>query len=232
MIHIVAGWLTVVVVFPKLTPFQKEERFRLWALELLAKLAIKLVVVGSPPGKGPWLLACNHLSWLDIIVLRATCCCQFISKSDVRQWPLIGTLASGTGTLFVERASRRDAMRVVHQMVERLRDGCALAIFPEGTTSQGSAVLPFHANLFQAAIFANVAVVPAALRFTELANGERSLAPCYTGDATLLGSIWRTLSAPPLSAVLCFGKPQLAQGRDRRTWASDLHLEVVALNRS
>jgi 1-acyl-sn-glycerol-3-phosphate acyltransferase len=218
-----------VFIFPKLSPPQKEERIQAWALVLLARLAIKLIVIGKPPTCGPVLLAANHISWLDIVVMHATRHCRFVSKADVLHWPLIGTLASGAGTLFIERESRRDAMRVVHHMAERLNAGDILAIFPEGTTSNGMDLLPFHANLFQAAIAANAPALPVALRFADAISGERSLAPCYIDDDTLLGSIWRTLCTPGIAAVVTFGEPQLAQGRDRRAWATDLRAAVERL---
>lgn len=227
--HIATGFWLVVVVFPRLSSDQKEARISAWAHALLGRLAIELIVVGQPPAQGPLLLAANHISWLDIVVMHAARYCRFVSKADVRRWPLIGTLAAGAGTLFIERESRRDAMRVVHHMTERLHAGDVLAIFPEGTTSDGVTLLPFHANLFQAAISANAPVLPMALRFTDAQTGDHSLAPCYINDDTLLSSLWRTLSAPSLRAILVFGDPQSAQGRDRRTWASDLRNEIENL---
>jgi len=227
--HIVSGCIMVVVMFPRLTSAQKEARIQLWAHTLLSRLAIKLIVIGEPPAQGPVLLAANHISWLDIVVMHAARHCRFVSKADVKHWPLIGTLAAGAGTLFIERESRRDAMRVVHHMAERLQAGDILAIFPEGTTSDGVNMLPFHANLFQAAIAANAPVLPVALRFTDFASGEHSLAPCYIGDDSLMDSVWRTLTSPQLCAVLTFGVPQSAQGRDRRTWAADLRSAVEGL---
>lgn len=227
--HIVSGLWVVVLVFPKLSATQKEERIQAWAHALLTRIAIKLVVIGAPPTQGPMLLASNHISWLDIVVMHSARYCRFVSKADVQRWPIIGTLATGAGTLFIQRESRRDAMRVVHHMAERLSAGDVLAIFPEGTTSDGVSLLPFHANLFQAAISANAPVLPIALRFTDAATGAHSLAPCYINDDTLMGSIWRTLRAPPLCAVLIFGEPQAAEGRDRRVWAADLRGAVDAL---
>ncbi len=227
--HIVAGLITLAWVFPKLTELQKEERIQAWAQLMLAKLAIKLIVNGSPPEHGPMLLASNHISWLDIVVLHAARHCRFVSKAELRHWPLIGTLAAGAGTLFIERESRRDALRVVHHMAERLSAGDILAIFPEGTTSNGVDLLPFHANLFQAAITANAPVLPVALRFEDAVTAQFSLAPCYIDDDTLLGSIWRTLTAPPLCAVVTFGEAQSFKGRDRRTWAADIRQAVADL---
>lgn len=222
------GWL-VFTQLPKMTPLQKEARIKRWSLALLQKFAIKVIVNGVPPAQGPMLLAANHISWLDIVVMLAARPCRFVSKADIKHWPLIGAMASAGGTLFIERESRRDAMRVVHHMAEQLTAGDVLAVFPEGTTSDGISLLPFHANLFQAAIAVNAPVMPVALSFIDEATGTTSLAPCYIGDDTLWQSLWRTLKAPPLCVVLTYGEAQYAQGRDRRTWAADLKADVGRL---
>ncbi|WP_423837550.1 lysophospholipid acyltransferase family protein [Variovorax terrae] len=227
--HALAGYWTIRTLFPRLTPAEREQRVEAWSRQLLACLDITLEVRGSPCAQGPVLLVANHISWLDIAVMHAARYCRFVSKADVKQWPLIGTLATGVGTLYIERESRRDAMRVVHHMAERLRAGDVVAVFPEGTTSDGIALLPFHANLIQAAISAEAPAQPVALQFLDSATGQRSAAPCYIGDDTLLGSIWRTLTAPGITAVVTFGAPQQAQGRDRRGWAHSLRDDVAAL---
>jgi len=196
---------------------------------MLARLGIRLVVKGVPATQGPVLLVANHISWLDITSLHAARYCRFVSKADVKGWPLIGALASGVGTLFIERASRRDAMRVVHHMADSLRAGDVVAVFPEGTTSDGVQLLPFHANLLQAAITAKVPVQPVALQFLDARTGQRSLAPSYVGDDTLLGSVWRTVRAHGITVQITFGALQTAQGRDRRAWADDLRRAVEQL---
>ena len=165
-------------------------------------------------------------------MIHASRHCRFISKSEIKSWPLVGMLATGVGTLYIERESRRDAMRVVHHMAEALRAGDILAVFPEGTTGDGTSVLPFHANLLQAAIAADAPVQPLALHFADRRTGQISFAPCYIGDDTLLGSLWRTLCARDLQAVVSFGEPQKAQGRNRREWASDLREVIVAMRSS
>jgi len=228
-VHVIRGWLTITLVFGRLSPAQRAGRVERWAQEMLRLLGIRLQVQGTVPSTGPVLLVSNHISWLDIVVIHAARHCRFVSKAEVHHWPFIGRLASGAGTLFIERASRRDALRVVHHMTERLKAGDMLAVFPEGTTSDGTSMLPFHSNLIQAAISADQAVLPMALRFEETATGQLSLAPSYVGDDTLLLSLWRTLTAPPLTAVVRFGVPSSAQGRNRRTWASALEAEVNAL---
>ena len=230
-LHLIRGLVTIHFVFPKLNPTQKQERIQAWALSLLAQIAIKFEVHGEAPQHGPVLLVANHVSWLDIVVLLASCPCRFVSKVEVGRWPVIGTLTHAAGTLFIARESRRDALRVVHQMAQALQPetGLVLTIFPEGTTSNGQQVLPFHANLFQAAIAAEAPVQALALRFEDVASGAPSLAACYIDQDTLMASVWRTLSASPLRVVLNFGQAQHAQGRDRRTWAADMRLEVDRL---
>ena len=227
--HLLVGAWTVRRVFPRLSPQQREAQIQAWARTLLAHLAIKLVVNGAPPSAGPVLLAANHISWLDIVVMHAARHCRFVSKADVQQWPLVGLLATGAGTLYIERESRRDALRVVHHMAECLAQGDVLAVFPEGTTGNGAQVLPFHANLLQAAIAAKAPVQPVALHFADCTTGAMSFVSCYIGDDTLVQSVWRTLKANNLEAVVSYGVPQTADGRDRRAWAVDLREAVIAL---
>jgi 1-acyl-sn-glycerol-3-phosphate acyltransferase len=227
--HAIGGWWTIAFAFPRLTQDQRDARVSAWARRMLGILGIELRLRGTPPASGPVLLVANHISWLDILVMHAARHCRFVSKAEVERWPLIGTLATGAGTLYVERESRRHAMRVVHHMAEALRAGEVLAVFPEGTTSDGRAILPFHANMLQAAISADAPAQPVALAFVEAASGRPSFAASYVGDDTLVGSLWRTLTAPPLAAMVAFGEPQHAHDRDRRAWAAALREAVVEL---
>lgn len=230
-IHLIHGLWIVNRHFPKWPQHQKSERIQAWARSSLTLLGIDLKVTGSPPKNGPLLLVANHVSWLDIVVLLASCPCHFVSKSEIGKWPVVGSLTRAAGTLFITRSSRRDALRVVHKMAEKLHvdSGVVLAIFPEGTTSNGLQVLPFHANLFQAAITANAPVQTVALRFEEAASGRTSMAACYIDDDTFLGSVWRTLTAPQQRVVLSFGSTQHGAGRNRQAWAADAHHEVKTM---
>ena len=227
--HVLVGAWLIRFSFPRLSQPERDAVVQAWARAMLARLAIKLVVSGSPPESGPVLLAANHISWLDIVVMHAARHCRFISKATVQHWPIVGRLATGAGTLYIERESRRDAMRVVHHMAERLQAGDILAVFPEGTTGDGTELLPFHANLLQAAISVHAPIQPVALKFMDEASQATSFAPCYIGDDTLMGSLWRTLCADGLVASVRFGEPQLPQGRDRRSWAADLRDTIAAM---
>ncbi len=230
--HILAGLWIAAVRLPRLQPSQQNARVQAWALTFLGHAGIALEIRGQPPIVGPVLLVSNHISWLDIPVMHAARHCRFVSKSDVQDWPLIGTLATAAGTLYIKRSSRRDALRMVHLMRDALRANEVLAVFPEATTGDGRLLLAFHANLLQAAVSSNAPAQAVGLRFMDKASGETSHAPSYIDDETLLGSIWRTLCAPPIVAVVHYGEPEWAEGRDRRAWSHHLRNTVDGLRQS
>jgi 1-acyl-sn-glycerol-3-phosphate acyltransferase len=227
--HVMRGLWIIRTEFGRLTPPQTQLLVREWSRQMLKIIGVDLVVQGTPPAHGPMLMVSNHISWLDILVLNAAHPSRFVSKADVKGWPLLGSLITGAGTLYIERESRRDAMRVVHHMAERLREGDTLTVFPEGTTGDGRTLLPFHANLLQAAITANAPVLPLALSFVDSLRGGRHDAPLFIGDTTLVASIWSTLCADGVQAQVRYGEAQPPRGRDRRTWSQDLRSEVERL---
>lgn len=227
--HVVRGLWIIRTEFGRLTPSQTQFLVREWTRRMLVILGVDLVVRGTPPEHGPLLQVANHMSWLDILVMNAARPSRFVSKSDARHWPLLGSLITGAGTLYIERGNRRAAMRMVHHMAERLECGDILSVFPEGTTGDGSALLPFHANLLQAAIAARAPVLPVGLCFLNSHSGEPHPAPVFVGDTWLISSIWATLNAEHLRAVVHYGEPQADQGRERRAWATDLRAEVDRL---
>ena len=154
VLHVLHGMAVMALRFPSLDAGGRQARIQWWSAGLLRAMGVGLQVRGTPPAHGPLLLVANHISWLDIPVMHAARHCRFVSKSDVQAWPLIGTLATAAGTLYIERSSRRDALRMVRSMQEALERGEVLAVFPEGTTGDGREMLPFHANLLQAAVAA------------------------------------------------------------------------------
>ncbi len=226
--HVLHGLWTLRTTFPRRNAVHRHRAVQAWSVDMLRHMGVALVVQGERPVCGPLLVVANHLSWLDILVLNAACPSRFVSKSDVRRWPLLGRLVEGAGTLFIERESRRDAMRVVRHMAESLRAGDVVTVFPEGTTGDGRALLPFHANLFQAALAVAADVQPVALAYRCPHTGAPSDAPVYVGDTTLVGSIWRTLCAPALQAHVRYLTPEAGNGRDRRAWAQDAQQRIAA----
>ena len=229
LLHIARGFWIIRWQFPRLQAQERQRHVQRWAGQMLRAMGITLNQQGPRLDEGPVLLVANHISWLDILVLHARGYCRFISKADVRRWPLIGFMADGAGTLFIERESRRDAHRVVQHMTERLQAGDVLAVFPEGTTGDGIVLKPFHANLIQAAILAGAPVQPVALRFIDGPSGQTSHAPRFVDDDTLVVSVLRTLAARGLRAQVVSGEPEHHAGRDRRQWAQDLHGKVQAM---
>ena len=166
------------------------------------------------------------MSWLDILAVHAVCPqARFVSKADVQGWPLLGRLVAAGGTLYIQREKRRDAMRVVHQMADALRAGETVAVFPEGTTADGHELLPFHANLLQAAIATEVPIQPVALRYRD-ARHAVSPAAEYVGETTLTQSLWKIAGAEQLVVALQVLPAQGTAHADRRALAQGLREEI------
>lgn len=219
------GALICALVFPFITPAQRMAHVGRWSARMLRALGIRLTVRGSVHA-GPVLLVANHISWVDILAIDAVHPARFVSKADVKRWPLIGYLVASGGTLFIERERKRDALRVVHQIAEALKAGDIVAVFPEGTTSDGHDVLPFHANLLQAAIATAAPVQPIVLRYRD-ARSAVSQAASYVGDTSLLASMWATVMADGLVAEVFVDAAQATAHADRRALAEHLRDGIV-----
>jgi len=223
--HVMRGLVLIKLQFGGMTQAQRHVAVQAWSLRLFAMIGMQLTVHGEPAAE-PALIAANHVSWLDIACVHAALPrARFVSKSDVAHWPMIGTLAYGVGTLFIERERKRDALRVVHQVAEALRDGDSVAIFPEGTTGPGPTMLPMHANLLQAAISVGAPVQPVVLRYREPGLGF-SVAAQYIGDTSLIQSIWRIASARGLAVEVHFLPLLPTAGMDRRALAEQLREQI------
>lgn len=199
LIHTACGLALATTV--KLDPTSRLDPARLgqwWAVRLLRILGIELTCHGSA-AQGGRVTVANHVSWLDIFVLLAAEPTRFVSKSEVRDWPVAGWLASALGTFYIRRG-KGAAAPLVERLVPHLQQGGVVVIFPEGTTSDGRQVLPFHARLFAAAVESGVAVQPAALRYGATADGHFP-AP-FIGDDDLLSHLRRLIQVPTLRAEL------------------------------
>lgn len=226
LLHIVHGLLIAVLRFPSLGVRARQHYIGWWATRLLRVLGIELRARGLPFRPGAKLLIANHVSWLDIMAIHAVCPeARFVSKADVRHWPVIGWLVEAAGTLFIEREKKRDAMRVIHQMAAAMQAGDTVAVFPEGTTSDGHGVLPFHANLLQAAIATDVPVQPVVLRFAD-ATAPVSAAAAYIGDATLVDSLSAVLMAERMSVTVTVLCAESCTHADRRALAVHLQDQI------
>ncbi len=218
--------LICVFVFPCLSPAQRMQQVGVWASRSLAALGIVLDAQGTLR-PGPVLLTANHVSWLDILAIDAVQPVRFVSKADVRHWPVLGWMVACGGTLFIERERKRDAMRVVHQVAQALQAGETVAVFPEGTTSDGIGLLPFHANLLQAAISTQTPVQAIAIRYRD-AHQAVSPAAAYIGETTLAQSLWMVAMADGLRVSVALLDSQGTRHGDRRALAQKLREEIAA----
>jgi 1-acyl-sn-glycerol-3-phosphate acyltransferase len=224
--HGLHGLVIVLFRFPRLGRAERLAQIRWWSAKMLRVLGIGLSVQGTA-ARGGSLLALNHVSWLDIMVVHAVVPeARFVSKADVKDWPLIFHLVDSAGTLYLERERKRDALRVVHAMAEALAQGQTVAIFPEGTTSTGHGLLPFHANLLQAAIATATPVQPAALRFSD-ASDEVSKAMEFVGATSLAQSLWNSACGEGVVARLTFLAPRPSAGGERRALARLLRADIA-----
>ncbi|MBB1628984.1 1-acyl-sn-glycerol-3-phosphate acyltransferase [Achromobacter sp. UMC71] len=199
---IVFGLLCVGLVYPLLRPKSRAWLNRTWSRWLMAACGLRVVFKGEPRMTGPVLLVANHVSWIDIFVLNSARATSFVAKSEIRSWPVIGWLVAGAGTLFIERGQRHAVHAMGESMQARFKLGDAVGLFPEGTTSDGFALLPFHASLFEPARSAAIEIQPVALRF--LKNGERSGFAAFVGEETLVANLWRVLGTTGLTVEAVF----------------------------
>lgn len=225
VLHGLHGLAVVLLRLPALDAAGRHARVQWWSAGLLKALGIRLEVQGRfRPGAK--LIVANHVSWIDIMAIHAVCPeARFVSKADVQGWPLLGTLISAGGTLYIERERRRDAMRVVHEMAAALTAGDTVAVFPEGTTGDGHAMLPFHANLLQAAIATATPIQPVAIRFADAAD-RISRAADFSGTITIAQSLWKLARGEGVVAHIVILAPQGSAHADRRALAETLRTQI------
>jgi 1-acyl-sn-glycerol-3-phosphate acyltransferase len=226
-LHLLHGMAVMALRFPRADAAGRQQHIRWWSAKLVRMAGLDLQASGTPR-PGATLLVANHISWLDIAAIHAVAPqARFVSKADVLAWPLLGWLIRGAGTLFIERERKRDALRVLHQVADALKAGDTVAVFPEGTTGDGAALLPFHANLLQAAISTGTPVQCVVLRYSD-PDHRFSPAAQFLGDTTLLQSVWRMLSAQGLCVHVDLLQPQGARHADRRALSDHLRSRIHA----
>ena len=195
---------------------------------LLRAAAIRTTFHGAPPTTG--VLVCNHPSYLDVLVLADAHPLIFMSKSEVVNWPLIGAAARCAGTLFINRRKRSDVLCLASAMADVVeRSSAVLAFFPEGTSSGGADVLPFHSGLFAPAVAHGWPVTPAGIRY-ELADGSVPDDVAYWGGMTFVPHFLNLLTKRRIEAHVSFGRP-LPAGLDRKALAHAAQAEALRLSR-
>ena len=210
------GLWIVSMRFPRLAPDAQDRELERWARQLLAILRVEVRCHNAPAALPErCLLVANHTSWLDIFAVFAVAPSLFVAKSDIRDWPVVGTLVARAGTLFIERGNRRHAQATNGRVAAALETGRLVAVCPEGTTTDGRSLKHFHPALLQPAIDARAMVLPVALRYLDAA-GVQTDAAAFVGDDSLVGSILRIVSTPSMCVELRFVPCVNADGMHRR----------------
>jgi 1-acyl-sn-glycerol-3-phosphate acyltransferase len=202
----------------RITPLQRAEWMHFCGRIVLAAMGIRYRVEGTPPS-GSTLIAANHLSYLDIVIVSAALPAAFVAKQEIGNWPFFGPLSKMGGAIFVDRTSRASAWETAEEMTLRLAANVPVVLFPEGTSTDGSDVQRFHSTLFAPAVEAKVPVIPAAV-FYEMkgAGTERDL--CWFGDDAFLPHLLRVLHVEGFTAVVRFGTPEIYPDRQTAAWRS------------
>jgi 1-acyl-sn-glycerol-3-phosphate acyltransferase len=195
-------------------------------------LGIRPRIVGELPPPGSLVVA-NHQGYADVVTVGGLFPSIFAARHDMRTWPMFGALARSGATIFINRDNKRAGYRGVGQVTAALVAGATVIAFPEGTSTDGSGLLPFRTGVFQSAVDAGVPVVPAAVRYLEL-DGEpvteanRDVVGWFRGEP-FVGHILRLASHRRTLAEVAFGAPIHPPHADRRALAADAEARVRAL---
>ncbi|HKO66328.1 MAG TPA: lysophospholipid acyltransferase family protein [Burkholderiaceae bacterium] len=205
--HVLVGVAIVLTIFPFADQIARNRINRNWSRVLIAVCGARVVCGGvaiaahlqsggiDPVHMGRLALA-NHVSWLDIFAINAMLPSRFIAKAEIGKWPLLGLLVSRSGTLYIERGRRHAVAAINKKVREHLKLGETIVVFAEGTTTDGSVLLPFHSNVIAPALEVGASIWPIAIRYTE--RGRRSLAAPFVDEMSLLTSLVKILVADQL----------------------------------
>ncbi|HLP98763.1 MAG TPA: lysophospholipid acyltransferase family protein [Sideroxyarcus sp.] len=225
-LHIACG-LMLAVAYPWFRPGIRRRILQHWSARLLCIFNVKVDIAANDPlhNLRSGLIVTNHISWLDVFVLNSIVPMRFVAKAEVRRWPVFGWLCARAQTLFLERGKAREAARMNVQLVELLRQGECLAVFPEGTTTDGTRIAHFHSSLLQPAIDAAAQVHPIAIRYQD-EDGSLSMAAAYIDEMSFGASMWNILSTPELHVRLIATPPLAACTLDRRSLTKIAHEHI------
>lgn len=193
-----------------------------WSRILLDRWDVHVSCAGTMPATG--IVASNHLGYMDVLLFSALGPCVFISKSEVKRWPVFGILATAAGTIFVDRQRTRSTAEVNRQIESAMGSGVAVVLFPEGTSSNGATILPFRSALFEAAIRSGAIVTPAHVSYG-IAEGCVEEDVCYWGEMYFAPHLLKLLCLDGVDAKIRFGRA--IQGQVDRKKAASLTRESV-----
>lgn len=230
--HVLYG-LLLVSLFPLLKSTAQHHIVKYWSRKLLDILHVGLETQGYYPtdtGQGRLLLA-NHVSWLDAVALNAVLPACFVAKSEVGNWPLLGWILHGIHTLFIKRDCKMDTIRINRQIAQILNRGERVALFPQGTTTDGRQLGHFHSSLLQGAIESKAAIFPVAIHYHD-GSGTTTLDAAFIGEMTFLQSLWKILCSPALHVTLRYLPALPGTGKNRRILAAEAQSAIYqALSR-
>jgi 1-acyl-sn-glycerol-3-phosphate acyltransferase len=226
VIHLTYGGL-LALFYPSLPVSLQKRIMHRWSAELLDVLHVRISVTGDIPLSEikQGLIIANHISWLDVFVMSSVLPMRFVAKSEVRSWPFIGWLCARAQTIFIERNKRSDTVRTNIQAVAHLRHGNCMAIFPEGTTSDGTEVTHFHASLLQPAIDSHTSIYPVAIYYHDSTN-KPNFDAAYIDEMTFVESMWKILSSRDLHVRLTTTDALSTQVDNRRVLALEAHRRI------
>jgi 1-acyl-sn-glycerol-3-phosphate acyltransferase len=227
-LHVLIGLTLASLVLPVANRNARTAIIQWWCRRLLRCFNITLTTSGALPGKDTHgvLFVANHISWVDIHAINSLLPVRFVAKLEVRNWPVFGYLVRKSGTIFINRTRQRDAARVVQIASNALKLRDNLCVFPEGTTTEGTQVLPFKSSLIQAAIDANTIVIPVAIRYAQ-PDGSLNLAAAYAGETTMVESMLAFIHMRTPTVHLHFCQPILAREMSRQALAELAHTEIT-----
>lgn len=227
VVHTFIGLTVAALVLPMLNKQHKLSVIKWWCGGLLRAFHIQVNTFGSLPPvntQGVMFIA-NHVSWSDIHALNSLIPLRFIAKSDIKGWPIFGYLVTKADTLFIDRGKRQEAGRIVEITSESLMAGDNLCYFPEGTTTDGTRILPFKSSVLQAAISANTQIWPVAVKYVNV-DGSINKAMAYADATTLIDSMKTIIKQKNAVVELHFLTPIHAAGHDRRALTDDAYLAI------
>jgi 1-acyl-sn-glycerol-3-phosphate acyltransferase len=198
---------------------------QVWAKLLMLVLGVR---VRRPPGRPPsgCMIASNHLGYIDVPVLASVLPCRLVSKAEVRQWPLMGVLAQLAHVLFLDRGRKREVLAVGTAIRETLEAGVTVAFFPEGTSTRGERVAPFHPGLLEPAASLDIPCLAFALHYEAPGDPEAPACTiCFWGDVTFLGHAWKLLKLRRIDATVRWSDAPV-HSADRKELARELHARV------
>jgi 1-acyl-sn-glycerol-3-phosphate acyltransferase len=211
------GLIIAAIFWPLINSTQKIIVSKWWCQALLNCFNIQVIVHGERPQLNlrSTMFVANHVSWIDIHAINSVIPLRFIAKSEVSDWPVFGYLVRKSGTLFIDRSRRRDAARIVSLATKSLQHGDNVGFFPEGTTSEGTKILPFKSSIVQAAINAKAQIWPIALYFPQ-PDGSANTQMAYAGDTTMGESMLNILKLKNPVVELHFLSPIPASETNRQ----------------